>query len=804
MANWQLRAAQALLLAAGLLAASAGAQPPAGPAPAAHAEPALVALGRHAEEVAVRLRQMSASLEDEPALQALEADAAVDEHGIADLWARTGSLLEGKPRRLALDALANSWSSLRAGLEDTSRPIDARVRRREIDLAALHKLHDSWTGALDLAQKADAPASVVERAQATLEAIDAMLLRIEARRARVLVLQDGASRAAEACDEAIARVGDARREAVERIFVEREPPVWRFGSAAPTQPPGADAAQTADEVSAAIESVRLYARQYRASIAASLAIFVGLLLLLRRERAGIEGWAARDPHFASAASALRTPLAAALLLAVVLTRPLRPNPPAAVQQLAFAFAMLAAVFMLRPQLGARVLPAVYGLTVLFLFDVATQLLTLAPGVEQLFEIAEKGATAALLLWAAARFGEGSELASRSQRWRSGGPVVLRLLALGCVASAAAAALGYVELADFVGGGALFLVYSAFAVIAFRVAAESLLAIALVRGPLAGGLRAVARHRTTVERRLARALDLSAIVFWIWLALFRFELIEPAQAIFAGAFGARLRLGALDLAVGKVLGFTVVIVGAWLLSRVVVALLEDDVFSRMALPRGVPYALSSLTRYALLVAGFLLALTTLGLDLTHITVLVSAFGVGLGFGLQQVVANFVSGLLLLFERPVQVGDAVQLGELVGEVVRIGLRASTLRTSEGAEVIVPNSRLIDQQITNWTLSDRKRRVDLELSVAAPDGFEAIQRLLIEVARRDPRVSAEHEPEALVVRFSADSAEFQLRFWTEDPQWMRLRSDLGVAVQQALRAAARPAEAGSLAGSGRGPQP
>src|SRR5262249_51710627 len=133
--------------------------------------------------------------------------------------------------------------------------------------------------------------------------------------------------------------------------------------------------------------------------------------------------------------------------------------------------------------------------------------------------------------------------------------------------------------------------------------------------------------------------------------------------------------------------------------------------------------------------------------THITVLLSALGVGLGFGLQQAVANFVAGLLLLFERPLQGGDAVQIGALVGEVERIGLRASTLRTPEGAEVIVPNSRLVDQEITNWTLSDRTRRVDLDLAVADAIEPEEIQSLLIGVARGDARVRAEPEPEALI---------------------------------------------------------
>jgi small-conductance mechanosensitive channel len=214
-------------------------------------------------------------------------------------------------------------------------------------------------------------------------------------------------------------------------------------------------------------------------------------------------------------------------------------------------------------------------------------------------------------------------------------------------------------------------------------------------------------------------------------------------------------------------------------------LEEDVYSRMTLPRGVPYALSTLTRYGLLLAGFLLALGTLGLDLTRLTVLVSAFGLGLGFGLQQIMNNFVSGLILLFERPVQVGDSIQLGDLGGDVLRIGIRSSTLRTPQGAEVIVPNSKMIEDKVTNWTLSDRQRRIELDVGVTGDTDPERIITLLADIARHDPRVSGDPPPEALLIRFGEASADFQLRLWTDDPAWMRLRSDLAVALQRALRA-------------------
>src|SRR5262249_10137490 len=321
-------------------------------------------------------------------------------------------------------------------------------------------------------------------------------------------------------------------------------------------------------------------------------------------------------------------------------------------------------------------------------------------------------------------------------------------------------------------------------LALRVVLEDLLAIALARGPLAR-LHTVARHRARIERRTRLTIDVLIAALGLWFVLGHFELLQSVKTVFHGVLDARLRVGALDLPLAHVLGFVGVVLGVYLTTRLVMTLLEEDVFSRMTLPRGVPYALSTLTRYGLLLVGFLLALATLGLDLTRITVLLSALGLGIGFGLQQIMNNFVSGLILLFERPVQVGDSIQLGDLGGDVLRIGMRSSTLRTPQGAEVIVPNSKLIEDKVTNWTLSDRRRRIELDIGVTGDTDPERIITLLVDIARRDPRVSSSPPPEALLIRFSEASADFQLRFWTDDLAWMHLRSDLAVGLQRALRA-------------------
>ena len=141
-------------------------------------------------------------------------------------------------------------------------------------------------------------------------------------------------------------------------------------------------------------------------------------------------------------------------------------------------------------------------------------------------------------------------------------------------------------------------------------------------------------------------------------------------------------------------------------------------------------------YAVLLLGFLLAISAAGVDLNKVSLLAGAFGVGIGFGLQNVVNNFVSGLILLYERPVQLGDMVEVGGTTGEVRRIGIRSSTIRTPQGAEVIVPNSNLISDRVVNWTLSDRRRRMDIKVGVAYGTDPERVLALLVGVARAHPR--------------------------------------------------------------------
>jgi potassium-dependent mechanosensitive channel len=212
-----------------------------------------------------------------------------------------------------------------------------------------------------------------------------------------------------------------------------------------------------------------------------------------------------------------------------------------------------------------------------------------------------------------------------------------------------------------------------------------------------------------------------------------------------------------------------------------------VFPRLNLRPGLPYALLSLVKYAIVSLGFILALLALGINLNRVTVLGGALGVGVGFGLQNIVNNFVSGLILLFERPVRVGDAVQIGDVQGEVRRIGIRATTVRAWEGAEVIVPNSQLIADRVTNWTPADYRRRLDIPVNVAYGTAPDKVLQVLVEVAKGHPDVIALPAPVALFLGFGDSALQFQIRAWTNRlDRHLMVRSELGVAVYAALQEA------------------
>jgi small-conductance mechanosensitive channel len=191
----------------------------------------------------------------------------------------------------------------------------------------------------------------------------------------------------------------------------------------------------------------------------------------------------------------------------------------------------------------------------------------------------------------------------------------------------------------------------------------------------------------------------------------------------------------------------------------------------------------LTHYSIVSIGFLIALAAAGIELNQFAILFGALGVGIGFGLQTLVNNFVSGLILMFERPIQVGDTVEVGTLVGTVKRIGIRSSIIRTFSGAEVIVPNGNLIAGELINWTFSDSLRRIELQVGVAYGTDPKQVLDILMNTATAHEKTLDNPEPQSLFKEFGDSSLNFEIRVWTADPMWLQVSSDIMTNINAAL---------------------
>jgi small-conductance mechanosensitive channel len=204
---------------------------------------------------------------------------------------------------------------------------------------------------------------------------------------------------------------------------------------------------------------------------------------------------------------------------------------------------------------------------------------------------------------------------------------------------------------------------------------------------------------------------------------------------------------------------------------------------MALPRGVANSVATLSYYAVVLLGLMFALAAAGFEMSQFAIVFGALGVGIGFGLQNIVNNFVSGLILMFERPIQPGDTVEVTGTSGVVREIGMRATTLKTGEGADVVIPNGTLLSEKLINWTMSDLNRRVDVDLGVAYASDLRQVAAVLMDVTKTCSGISPQPAPAVIFRGFSPSSVDFGIRAWTRFADHAAIRTELAMRVAEAL---------------------
>lgn len=244
-------------------------------------------------------------------------------------------------------------------------------------------------------------------------------------------------------------------------------------------------------------------------------------------------------------------------------------------------------------------------------------------------------------------------------------------------------------------------------------------------------------------------------------------------------------GDFSISIKMIVMVIVVLYLTTIVSWVIQAFVDSQIMTPKKMDVGVKESLKRLTHYGLFTVGFLVAVSLAGLDLQKFTILAGALGVGIGFGLQNIVNNFVSGLILLFERPVKVGDIINIDQDWGTIKKIGLRSTVFETFDRAEIIVPNADLISNKVTNWTFSTKIVRVNLPVGVAYGSPLEKVLEILNRAACEHPDVFSYPEPNSVFEAFGNSSIDFKLRFWIQSiDDRMRIRSEVAVIIDRLFR--------------------
>ncbi len=680
-------------------------------------------------------------------------------------------------RRVLID-FRQQWSFYRTKLDAWQGTLANRAQEFENAALQLETMRKTWSATYDEASGKDLPETLADRIRSVLDNVQAVESDIRVRRENLLGLQGVIAAEVATISGVIGDIDEAVLRERRGLFSLDSPPIWR----AVIEPREGDVKPVTfgEFWNDKLRTLSIFLENYRRLVVLHLVLFLLLFLLIRGlGRSGTYRVDETKRPFAAPSLMLRRPFSAALLLALLLTLFLYP---------------LASIDLLRMALLLSFIPA------LLLFPGRMYrpfiVLFILWFISNAFNFSDQTLTTRLILLSISLTAflydawlirsEKSPVRDATERWSKVFVFFERLWLVIFGIAIIVNIAGNVSLAEHLAKGALSSAYFGIILISNAWVLDDLFTV-LLQTPRALKLHAVRNHGELIRSRGTGIIHIAALLFWLIVTLRIFSLFAPVADWLSVLFGKQWTIGKVGVSVGDAVVFIAVLYLSVIVSRFIQFILREDVFLRVELPRGLSATILMLLRYVVWSLGFLFALSAIGVNMDRITIVAGALGVGIGFGLQNIVNNFISGLILAFERPVQIGDVIQVGTLIGKVEKIGIRSSRVRTFEGADVIIPNADLISKEVTNWTLSDQARRIDISVGVSYGTDPERVLTILLGIARSHPDAMKEPEPVALFLGFGDSSLNFQLLFWTAQfDRWLRVRSEVTVKINEALREA------------------
>jgi potassium efflux system protein len=755
-------------------------QPTPAPAPAATTASLAIPLpdvAARSEDLQRSLRAITDKLPTTDQLNAITATLNQYDRDLQSRQEEMGAMLGSTPSPMELREDENYWRSKQKETANTRRQLHDWANAAQSAIQQLQAQLPVWNATLEENQATPGLGPALDAIQQTVASLK-KLLALEQNQLRTVVnLQVHAATQDQLALDMLDRLNQAREMQDSRLFQRESLPLWELSQ----RRQEGENREIYLSASARLGGIGAFAAQTQGPLALLAVVLILSLLGAYRLRLASRDFRPTTPEQAQVLQIARHWIALGLLPPLLFGYLLAPLAPVSLIGLVILISFFPILTLLplfltpHIRLLLRYLAGVYTLSALIAW------ISFSPALKREVQFGIHLGIFLLFLFLIrpARLSHLDD-AGRAHTLRFLG-IRLAVVILG--AALAANLFGYVRLAQFL---AILCLYSTFIAIAMLAGTRVFTRLVLegVDRPGAQQIAAVRLYRDGIVRWVPRLLQWAALLMWLtvtinllglsgWIGV---QLKELAEFHIAG--------GGANVTLGGVLGFFAILLVGYLISSVFRFLLREELLSRFHLSRGLPELIASTLHYLLLLLVFFFAINAGGVQLNKFTVLTGALGVGVGFGLQNIVNNFISGLILQFERPIHIGDVLDVDGTTGKVTRIGIRSSTVKTFQGAEVIIPNGNFISSKVINWTLSESLRRVDLPVGVAYGTDAKLTCKLLEQAATTNESVLTSPVPAVYFKEFGDSSLNFELQFWVmQESNTVKVKSEVALEVMRLL---------------------
>lgn len=730
-----------------------------------------------AMQVNQRLRSLPERLVSNESLTELEQDVNALRQTTNNKAQQTEAAIQSGAIFTELQQASLDWEALNKRSKNLSEALTKHATTIDNEIQSLKNDQSRWSDTRQAVTTQASPPELIELTNKVVVDVESALSSAEERRNRITTMQQSLATQLSIVARETEQLAKAKAES-QRSLLERDSlPLWQVQFGPTVETSVARVLRSTFRQDFARLATFIYTKR-TPLIVVSFVTIVVLACFIRLSRA-----TADKPEIQSDAAIAHRPFSLALLVFLIATTPLLYGAPNSAIGLVNLIGMVPVIRLLKPRLtktSQRLLLALIASVLAWpfvkLFPFSTWL------KRDLFALFTLCVIASFIWLGREAFRFGASDRRSPVLTAIALTVGLFLLLTALLANV----FGYVGLSDLLAQGTLVnayravIVYTVFLVGGLTI--SSLLRPNTLAVPTAGQI-----DRQQLARRLIFALGLITLLIWIHSALKLFAIREQVYGAVSSALNYQIHIGSASFAISNIVAFVLTLLAGYLVASFTRAILGEAILPRMSLARGLPNAIATVTHYVLLVLIFILALAAAGVELSKFTILTGALGVGLGFGLQNVVNNFVSGLILLFERPVRVGDLLEIKGIGGEVTKIGFRSSTVHAFDGSDLIIPNATLISEQVTNWTLTGTHRKIVLNIHVAYGNDPTKVRDLLRATAAAHPQVLEYPKPIALFLGFGDSALNFEVWFWAPRPEVVpELRSEVALNIAAALREA------------------